>query len=227
MHAKAVCRYPAGHVLYRRLTRTYPRIVRGEGCWLYDDNGERYLDGGLVHRVPLALVPECRFDEIWIAACSPSGRRELDAELVYAKRVRKGSLDRYTATTPPHIQAARKAGGRAGAVVRYVITEAGPEPVLPGRTLPAPIDRRHYVERVLRQEEQRFAETLEQGMRLLEDDLAGLQGKVIAGGLMLMWPCDLVVAADTATFQDPVVAFGANGVEYIFGDGFLSTATGS
>jgi DNA polymerase-2 len=75
---------------------------------------------------------------------------ELDAELVYAKRVRKGSLDRYTATTPPHIQAARKAGGRAGAVVRYVITEAGPEPVLPGRPLPAAIDRRHYVERVLR-----------------------------------------------------------------------------
>jgi len=32
---------------------------------------------------------------------------ELDAELVYAKRVRKGSLDRYTATTPPHVQAAR------------------------------------------------------------------------------------------------------------------------
>ena len=77
-------------------------------------------------------------------------RGEFDAELVYAKRVRKGSLDRYTATTPPHIQAARKAGGRASAVVRYVITEAGPEPLLPGRPLPAPIDRGHYVERVLR-----------------------------------------------------------------------------
>ncbi len=44
--------------------------------------------------------------------------------------------------------------------------------------------------------------------------IAQVQGKVIAGGLMLMWPCDLVVAADSATFQDPVVAFGANGVEY-------------
>ncbi len=37
-------RYPAGHVLYRRLNRSYPRIVRGEGCWLYDDKGKRYLD---------------------------------------------------------------------------------------------------------------------------------------------------------------------------------------
>ena len=36
--------YPAGHVLYRRLKRRYPRIVRGEGCWLYDDVGGRYLD---------------------------------------------------------------------------------------------------------------------------------------------------------------------------------------
>jgi DNA polymerase-2 len=75
---------------------------------------------------------------------------ELDDELVYVKRIRKGSLDRYTATTPPHIRAARKAGGAVGSVVRYVITGDGPEPVLPGRPLPAGIDRSHYVERVLR-----------------------------------------------------------------------------
>jgi DNA polymerase-2 len=74
----------------------------------------------------------------------------LDDELVYAKRIRKGTLDRYTATTPPHVQAARKAGGRVGRVVRYVITSSGPEPVLPGRPLPPGIDHRHYVERVLR-----------------------------------------------------------------------------
>jgi DNA polymerase II len=75
---------------------------------------------------------------------------ELDAELVYAKRVRKGDLARYTATTPPHVQAARRAGVRVGPVVRYVITQGGPEPVLPGRALPAGLDRAHYVERVLR-----------------------------------------------------------------------------
>jgi DNA polymerase-2 len=75
---------------------------------------------------------------------------ELDPELVYARRVRKGALERYTATTPPHVQAARKAGAAAGALVRYVITASGPEPVLPGRPLPPGIDRRHYVERVLR-----------------------------------------------------------------------------
>ncbi|HEX6105307.1 MAG TPA: aspartate aminotransferase family protein [Gemmatimonadales bacterium] len=37
---------PSGsHVFYRKLGRRYPRIVRGEGCRLYDDAGRRYLDG--------------------------------------------------------------------------------------------------------------------------------------------------------------------------------------
>ncbi len=73
-----------------------------------------------------------------------------DSELVYAKRLRKGSVDRYTASTPPHIQAARKAGGQIGPIIRYVITQSGPEPVIFGRNLPDGIDRRHYVDRVLR-----------------------------------------------------------------------------
>ena len=34
----------SSHVFYRKLTRRYPRIVRGEGCWLYDADGRPYLD---------------------------------------------------------------------------------------------------------------------------------------------------------------------------------------
>ena len=52
-------RYPESHVLYRNLDREYPLIVRGAGCWLYDDTGREYLDacGGayvacLGHGVP-------------------------------------------------------------------------------------------------------------------------------------------------------------------------------
>src|SRR3989441_1155408 len=37
-------RYPDSHVFYRKLGRSYPRIVRGEGCWLYDEQGKGYLD---------------------------------------------------------------------------------------------------------------------------------------------------------------------------------------
>jgi adenosylmethionine-8-amino-7-oxononanoate aminotransferase len=36
---------PTSHVFYRKLTRDYPRVVRGEGCYLYDADGRRYLDG--------------------------------------------------------------------------------------------------------------------------------------------------------------------------------------
>ncbi len=44
--------------------------------------------------------------------------------------------------------------------------------------------------------------------------IAAAQGKTIAGGLMLLWVADIIIAADDATFSDPVVAFGVNGVEY-------------
>lgn len=49
-------------------------------------DGKRYLDGGLVHRVPLSMVPEGRFDELWIAACSPHGLAELESELEQHRR---------------------------------------------------------------------------------------------------------------------------------------------
>lgn len=44
--------------------------------------------------------------------------------------------------------------------------------------------------------------------------IAAVQGKCIAAGLMLCWPCDLIVAADNAEFSDPVVHMGIGGVEY-------------
>lgn len=37
--------YPDGHVFYRKLTREYDKIVRGEGCFLIGEKGKRYLDG--------------------------------------------------------------------------------------------------------------------------------------------------------------------------------------
>src|ERR1700674_4865611 len=37
-------RYPDSSVFYRTLTRSLPLIVRGEGCWLVDERGTRYLD---------------------------------------------------------------------------------------------------------------------------------------------------------------------------------------
>lgn len=44
--------------------------------------------------------------------------------------------------------------------------------------------------------------------------IAQVQGKVIAGGLMLIWPCDLIVAARNAQFADNTVAMGVSGAEF-------------
>jgi enoyl-CoA hydratase len=44
--------------------------------------------------------------------------------------------------------------------------------------------------------------------------IAQVHGKAIAGGLMLIWPFDLIVASEDAQFSDPVLPFGVNGVEY-------------
>ena len=38
-------RYPQGNVLYRKLNKRFPLITKGEGCWLVDEEGKRYLDG--------------------------------------------------------------------------------------------------------------------------------------------------------------------------------------
>ncbi len=44
--------------------------------------------------------------------------------------------------------------------------------------------------------------------------IAQVHGKCIAGGLMLIWPCDIIVASEDAQFQDNTVAMGVGGVEY-------------
>jgi enoyl-CoA hydratase len=45
--------------------------------------------------------------------------------------------------------------------------------------------------------------------------IAAVQGKCIAAGLLLCWPCDLIIAADDAEFSDPTARMGMAGVEYM------------
>ena len=74
MHA-----YPQGHLFYRKLTKSFPRIVRGEGCWLEDDTGKRYLDAssgafvaslGADGPVDVAAAPSEAVD--WVARQLPT-----------------------------------------------------------------------------------------------------------------------------------------------------------
>ena len=44
--------------------------------------------------------------------------------------------------------------------------------------------------------------------------ISAVQGACIAGGLMLAWVCDLIIASEDAFFADPVLKMGIPGVEY-------------
>jgi DNA polymerase-2 len=71
---------------------------------------------------------------------------DLDEALVYRKNLRKDA-DEYTATTPPHVAAARKSNRSSGRLISYVMTTAGPEPV---DNVQHPLDREHYVAKQVR-----------------------------------------------------------------------------
>ncbi|MGI8329390.1 enoyl-CoA hydratase [Actinomadura scrupuli] len=63
-------------------------------------------------------------------------------------------------------------------------------------------------------EARRYLEYTLRWRNIPKPSIAAVQGKCIAGGLMLCWPCDLIVAAENAQFSDPVVHMGIGGVEY-------------
>ncbi|MCG8460338.1 MAG: DNA polymerase II [Holophagales bacterium] len=73
-------------------------------------------------------------------------RGEHDGQLVYVKALRK-PLAEYTATTPPHVAAARKQRKPPRRLVRYVMTVAGPEPAQERRNR---LDHEHYVQKQIR-----------------------------------------------------------------------------
>ena len=69
-------------------------------------------------------------------------------------------------------------------------------------------------ERQIAREQEIYLGLSERWRNIAEADDREVQGKVIAGGLMLVWPCDIIVAADDATFMDNTVAMGVCGAEY-------------
>jgi len=63
-------------------------------------------------------------------------------------------------------------------------------------------------------EAKRFLEYSLRWRNVPKPSIAAVQGVCIGGGLLLCWPCDLILAADNAKFSDPVVSMGIGGVEY-------------
>lgn len=100
---------------------------------------------------------------------------------------------------------------------------AGHDIGTPGRDINKPFDRvqlwwdhtnKPGGEYLYAREQEVYLGMCRRWRELPKPTIAMVQGACVAGGLMLAWVCDLIVAADDAFFQDPVVRMGIPGVEY-------------
>ncbi|MEG1627901.1 enoyl-CoA hydratase [Pseudomonas sp.] len=100
---------------------------------------------------------------------------------------------------------------------------AGHDIGTPGRDINKPFERAHLwwdhtnkpgAEQLYAREQEVYLGMCRRWREFPKPTIAMVQGACVAGGLMLAWVCDLIVASDDAFFQDPVVRMGIPGVEY-------------
>src|SRR3972149_5216541 len=144
----------------------------------------RPISGKWAIPVPAAPVPK---SSTTTAPAFPAGRpaRPTRAATVMSKSGTWCSCN-TTATRPassrpcPSPRAIRH-GHRLGARETFFYKLVGPLCQQMSDAYPELNSARSQIERVLRQEEDRFNETLEQGLKILEDDVAALKGDTISG----------------------------------------------
>ncbi|ROH93556.1 enoyl-CoA hydratase [Stagnimonas aquatica] len=100
---------------------------------------------------------------------------------------------------------------------------AGHDIGTPGRDLHKSFERKHLLpdhvnkpgaELLYTREQEVYLGMCRRWRDVPKPTIAAVQGACIAGGLMLAWVCDLIVASEDAYFQDPVQRMGIPGVEY-------------
>ncbi|MFL6085722.1 MAG: enoyl-CoA hydratase [Mycobacterium sp.] len=77
-----------------------------------------------------------------------------------------------------------------------------------------PVPDKVTLELIYSHESRRYLEYTLRWRNVPKPSIAAVQGRCISGGLLLCWPCDLILAADDALFSDPVALMGIGGVEY-------------
>lgn len=100
---------------------------------------------------------------------------------------------------------------------------AGHDIGTPGRDFHAPVDRRLMWydhsnkaggEKAYIREQEQYLGMCKRWRDIPKPTIAQVHGACIAGGLMLAWVCDMIVASEDAFFQDPVLQMGFPGLEY-------------
>ncbi len=69
-------------------------------------------------------------------------------------------------------------------------------------------------ERLMSREKEIYIGFSERWRNIPKPTIAQVQGKCISGGLMLVWPCDLIVASEDAAFMDNTLLLGVCGAEF-------------
>jgi enoyl-CoA hydratase len=103
--------------------------------------------------------------------------------------------------------------------VRVIVLQANGKHFSAGHDIKPPSNEsgepwKYTVEGIYDLEAKRYLEYSLRWRNVPKPSIAAVQGVCIAGGLLLCWPCDLIIAADSAVFSDPVVNMGSGGVEY-------------
>ncbi len=101
---------------------------------------------------------------------------------------------------------------------------AGHDIGTPGRDIDKPFERRATqfwehtgrpgAEDMYVREAEAYVGLCQRWRALPKPTICQVHGACIAGGLMLAWVCDLIVASDDAFFADPVLRMGIPGVEF-------------
>lgn len=101
--------------------------------------------------------------------------------------------------------------------VRVIVLQANGKHFSSGHDISSPSgdpDTKLTVAGIYEIEAKKFLEYTLRWRNVPKPSIAAVQGVCIAGGLLLCWPCDMIIAADNAKFSDPVVSMGIGGVEY-------------
>lgn len=69
-------------------------------------------------------------------------------------------------------------------------------------------------EPIMSREKELYLGLCERWRNIPKPTIAEVHGKCISGGLMLIWPCDIIIASEDALFQDNTVDMGIGGVEF-------------
>lgn len=82
------------------------------------------------------------------------------------------------------IRRACRHGNKLGATQPFFYKMVAALAQVMGAAYPELVERQAFIEKMLKQEEEQFARTLEQGLKILEQDLVNLQGTVISGDVV-------------------------------------------